>query len=122
MRRAAVVVLAAVAVLVPAAPAAACSSDSAASTLYPRLVKADGAFVGRLVKRRGNRFVYIVDTRVKGHIGSRIRVHGLRDCGPSRRKGRRIGMLLDRRHGRWEANAFSEVPAGALLKAAGIGP
>jgi hypothetical protein len=122
MRRPAVAALVTVtALLVPAAPAGACSSDES-SSVRQQLTRADGAFVGRLVKRRGNLFVYRVDTRVKGRIGSRVRVHGLRDCGPSKRKGRRIGMVLDRFSGRWEATAFSEVPAGALLKAAGIGP
>jgi hypothetical protein len=120
-RLAVALLLAATALLLPAAPASACSRD-AADGVWKRLVESDGAFVGRLVKRRGNVFVYRVDTRVKGRIGRRVRVHGLRDCGPSVRKGRRIGMLLDRHAGRWEASAFSEVPAGALLKAAGIGP
>jgi len=55
-------------------------------------------------------------------MGRKVLVHGLRGCGPGVRKGRRVGMLLDRSRGRWEANAFDVVAARELLKAAGIGP
>jgi hypothetical protein len=108
--------------LIGAAPAAACSADSRATSLHDRLVKADGAFVGKLVKHKRDLFVYRVAVRVKGKLGHRVRVHGLPGCGPSGKKGRRTGLLLDRRHGHWEADAFSEVKPGDLLKAAGIGP
>ena len=83
MRRAVpIALLAATAVLASAASAAACATDGAAS-LGQRLARADGAFVGRLVKRRGRLFVYRVEVRVQGRIGRRVRVQGLRGCEPS---------------------------------------
>jgi hypothetical protein len=120
MRRLAVTLVAAAVLLVPAAPAsAACPSGQ--SVTFAGLLGADGAFVGRLVKRSGDRLTYRVDTRVKGDLGRRVRVTAGGACTPRARKGRRIGLLLDRRGGRWHSASRALAP-GALLKAAQIGP
>jgi hypothetical protein len=84
--------------------------------LGPRLRAADGAFVGRLVKRHGHLLTFRVDVRVKGRLGPRVVVRGPRSV----RRGRRVGVILDRRPGRWVAEEI--VAPGELLKAAGIGP
>ena len=122
MRRAVAVVAltVATALLVPAAPAAAACPDASAS-LRDRLRAADGAILGRFVKRSGSLRVYRVDTRVKGPIFERVRVRAVRGCAPAARKGRWIGLLLDRRGGRWHTASRALWP-GELLKAAGIGP
>jgi hypothetical protein len=54
--------------------------------------------------------------RVRGELGRRVRVRGVRGCSVPRR----AGLLLARRDGRWVATAA--VKPGELLKAAGIGP
>ncbi len=122
MRRLAVAaLLAGAALLVPAAPAAAACPGRSSDSLQERLFAADGAIVAHLVERRGGVRTYVVDTRVKGTIGSRVRVRATARCAPAVRKGRRIGLLLDRRSGRWYTASRALRP-GTLLKAAGIGP
>jgi hypothetical protein len=96
--------------LIGAAPAA------ADADLGARLRAADGAFVGRLVERDGRALTFRVQVRVKGRLGRRVVVRGARGV----RRGRRVGVVLDRRHGRWVAEEV--VAPGELLKAAGIGP
>jgi len=122
MRRLAVAaLLAGTALLVPAVPAAAACPGNASDSLQERLRAADGAIVAHLVKRRRGVRTYVVDTRVKGVIGSRVRVRAKAACAPAARKGRRIGLLLDRRSGLWYTASRALRP-GTLLKAAGIGP
>ena len=87
-----------------------------AADLPARLRATDGAFVGRLVARRGRVLTFRVDVRVKGVTGRRVRVHTRRHL----RRGRRVGVLLDRRARYWAAREV--VSPGELLKAAGIGP
>jgi hypothetical protein len=123
MRRAALIApLVATAMLVPAAPAAACSGGLDATGVRGAIERADGAFVGRLVKRRGNLFIYRVEVRIKGRLGRRVRVHTLRGCRPSTSRDRRTGLLLNRRRGHWQTTAADEYDAGELLRAAGVGP
>ena len=95
--------------LIGAAPAAACPRKSARG-LHDRLVAADAAFVGKRVKAG----VYRVQVRVRGELGRRVRVRGVRGCGVPQR----AGLVLDRGH--WVATVA--VKPGDLLKAAGIGP
>jgi len=122
MRRLAVAaLLAGTALLVPAAPAAAACPGNASDSLQERLRAADGAIVAHMVKRSGRVRTYVLDTRVKGDIGTRVRVRATPGCAPAARKGRRIGLLLDRRSGRWHTASRALRP-GELLKAAGIGP
>jgi hypothetical protein len=97
--------------LIGAAPAAACPRKSARG-LHDRLVAADAAFVGKRVKAG----VYRVQVRVRGELGRRVRVRGVRGCGVPKR----AGLLLDRRDRHWVVTAA--VKPGALLNAAGIGP
>jgi hypothetical protein len=97
--------------LIGAAPAAGCPRKSARG-LHDRLVAADAAFVGKRVKAG----VYRVQVRVRGELGRRVRVRGVRGCGVPKR----AGLLLDRRDGHWVATVA--VKPGDLLKAAGIGP
>ena len=114
MRRpVALATLAAALLLVPAAPAAA-ACPHASESLRERLDAADGAILGRFVRHSGGLRIYRVDAQVKGRFGTRVRVRAAR-------KGRWIGLLLDRRDGRWRTASRSPKP-GALLKAAGIGP
>ena len=126
--------LAAVAVLMVVGPACATTADRGAkppranagqgaeppraetADLPARLRAADGAFVGRLVARHGRVLTFRVDVRLKGVTGRRVRVHTRRHL----RRGRRVGVLLDRRAGHWAAQEV--VSPGELLKAAGIGP
>jgi hypothetical protein len=97
--------------LIGAAPAAACPRTSTRG-LHDRLVASDAAFVGKRVKPG----VYRVQTRVRGDLGKRVRVRGIRGCGVPKR----VGILLDRRHGHWVATAA--VDPSELFKASGIGP
>ena len=97
--------------LIGAAPAAACPR-TAVRGLHDRLVASDAAFVGKRIKPG----LYRVQTRVRGDLGKRVRVRGVRGCGVSKR----AGLLLDRRHGHWVAT--TAVPASELFKASGIGP
>ena len=121
MRRpVALATLAAALLLVPAAPAAA-ACPHASESLRERLDAADGAILGRFVRHSGGLRIYRVDSQVKGRLGTRVRVRAVRGCAPAARKGRWIGLLLDRRDGRWRTASRSLKP-GALLKAAGIGP
>ena len=60
--------------------------------------------------------VYRVQVRVRGELGRRVRVRGVRGCGVPKR----AGLLLDRRDRHWVVTAA--VKPGALLNAAGIGP
>ena len=97
--------------LIGAAPAAACPRTSTRG-LHDRLVASDAAFVGKRVKPG----VYRVQTRVRGDLGKRVRVRGIRGCGVPKR----AGILLDRRHGHWVATAA--VDPSELFKASWIGP
>ena len=97
--------------LIGAAPAAACPHTSTRG-LHDRLVASDAAFVGKRIKPG----LYRVQTRVRGDLGRRVRVRGVRGCGVPRR----VGLLLDRRHGHWVAT--TAVPPSELFKASGIGP
>ena len=97
--------------LIGAAPAAACPRTSARG-LHDRLVASDAAFVGKRIKPG----LYRVQTRVRGDLGKRVRVRGIRGCGVPKR----AGILLDRRHGHWVATAA--VDPSELVKASGIGP
>jgi hypothetical protein len=97
--------------LIGAAPAAACPRTSSRG-LHDRLVASDAAFVGKRLKPG----LYRVQTRVRGDLGQRVRVRGIRGCGVPKR----AGILLDRRHGHWVATAA--VDPSELFKASGIGP
>ena len=97
--------------LIGAAPAAACPRTSERG-LHKRLVASDAAFVGKRIKPG----LYRVQTRVRGDLGKRVRVRGIRGCGVPKR----AGILLDRRHGHWVATAA--VDPSELFKASGIGP
>jgi hypothetical protein len=97
--------------LIGAAPAAACPRTSERG-LHDRLVASDAAFVGKRIKPG----LYRVQTRVRGDLGQRVRVRGIRGCGVPKR----AGILLDRRHGHWVATAA--VDPSELFKASGIGP
>jgi hypothetical protein len=97
--------------LIGAAPAAACPR-TASRGLHDRLVASDAAFVGKRVKPG----VYRVQVRVRGELGRRVRVRGVRGCGVPKR----AGLLLDRRKGRWWATVA--VAPSELFKASGIGP
>ena len=97
--------------LIGAAPAAACPRTSVRG-LHDRLVAADAAFVGKRIKPG----LYRVQVRVRGDLGQRVRVRGIRGCGVPKR----AGILLDRRHGHWVATAA--VDPSELFKASGIGP
>jgi len=97
--------------LIGAAPAAACPRTSERG-LHDRLVASDAAFVGKRIKPG----LYRVQTRVRGGLGKRVRVRGIRGCGVPKR----AGILLDRRHGHWVATAA--VDPSELFKASGIGP
>jgi hypothetical protein len=123
VRRAALAaVLAAAAVAVPAAPAAAACSGHAATDVQKRLAAADAAFVGRRVERSGSVLVFRVGVHVKGRLGRRVRVHWTGTCTAPPGGGRRKGILLHRKHGRWFAGPRDVVAPGELLKTAGIGP
>jgi hypothetical protein len=121
-RPALVALVAALAAAVGATPAAAACSREGSSGLQRRLAAADGALVGWLTERHGSVLTFRVQVRVKGVKHDHVRVHVPRGCRPAVRRGRRTGLLLDRRHGRWEADAFDVVDPVALLKTAGIGP
>ncbi len=97
--------------LIGAAPAAACPRTSTRG-LHARLVASDAAFVGKRITPG----LYRVQTRVRGDLGKRVRVRGIRGCGVPKR----AGILLDRRHGHWVATAA--VDPSELFKASGIGP
>jgi hypothetical protein len=97
--------------LIGAAPAAACPRTSERG-LHDRLVASDAAFVGKRLKPG----LYRVQVRVRGDLGQRVRVRGIRGCGVPKR----AGILLDRRHGHWVATAA--VDPSELFKASGIGP
>ena len=97
--------------LIGAAPAAACPRTSERG-LHKRLVASDAAFVGKRIKPG----LYRVQTRVRGDLGKRVRVRGIRGCGVPKR----AGLLLDRWHGHWVATAA--VDPSELFKASGIGP
>ena len=53
---------------------------------------------------------------MRGDLGTRVRVRGIRGCGVPKR----AGILLDRRHGHWVAT--TAVAPSELFKASGIGP
>ena len=97
--------------LIGAAPAAACPRTSTRG-LHDRLVASDAAFVGKRIKPD----LYRVQTRVRGDLGTKVRVRGIRGCGVPKR----AGILLDRRHGHWVAT--TAVAPSELFKASGIGP
>ena len=97
--------------LIGAAPAAACPRTSTRG-LHDRLVASDAAFVGKRIKPG----LYRVQARVRGDLGKRVRVRGVRGCGVPKR----AGLLLDRRHGHWVAT--TAVAPSELFKASGIGP
>ena len=107
--------------LLGAAPAAACTGGSRGD-VRQRLAAADAAFVGSLAARRSGALVFRVAIRVTGPLGRRVRVHWVKGCGAPPRKGRRVGLLLHRSHGRWVASGADVVAPGELQKIVGIGP
>jgi hypothetical protein len=107
--------------LIGAAPAAACPRRANVD-LGPQLRASDGAFVGRVAGRKAGRLTFRVQIRVKGRVAHRVTVRAPQGCGTALRRGRRVGVLLDRRDGRWTTRAAGVVDPGQLLKAAGIGP
>jgi hypothetical protein len=107
--------------LAAATPAAACPSRANVN-LGPRLRASDGAFVGRVAERGAGRLTFRVQIRIRGRLGRRVTVRAPEGCRSALRRGRRVGVLLDRRDRRWTTGAAGVVDAGQLLKAAGIGP
>jgi hypothetical protein len=108
-------------------PARACSC---APIDDPRraLLLADGAFVGRLLEKRPVRgsdlrsiYVFRVETAVKGRFADTVEVESATDgaaCGLEVSPGASVGLLLDRRSGRWTSSLCSQV-APARLRDAG---
>ena len=100
------------------------------------LAQADGAFVGRLERRReaSGRAVltFSVERALKGSIGSRIEVRTAANgaaCGIEVPVGTRVGLVLDRRGGSWQGGLCWQFDPEELLTAArplpppnGLGP
>jgi hypothetical protein len=122
----AIALAAAAAIAATVEPAHACSC---ARVEDPRraLLDADGALVGRLLEKRpvaGNRlrsiYVFRVETAVKGRFAGTVEVESATDgaaCGLEVPLGASVGLLLERRLGRWTSSLCSQV-APARLRAA----
>lgn len=134
MRRLLVLLFLVAASFVPTVrPALACSC----ATFDPRqrLAESDGAFTGSLESREDWRsgssgdpvqFVFRVEQAVKGDIpGEVIEVYSAASsasCGLGTPVGQRVGVLVDRRDGRWTSSLCNQSDPDALLSAAGPVP
>ena len=99
------------------------------------LARSAGAFIGHLIStdkptpEPGGGYTstqevayhFRVDRAVKGRFGSTVEVYSAvsgASCGLESEPGRRIGLFLDRRDGRWKSGLCQQVDPEALLRAA----
>ena len=95
------------------------------------LARADAAFVGTLVERRGPAdprssvepvtLVFRVERAVKGRLGARVEVQTVASgasCGIELEVGARTGLFLDRRGSRWHGSLCGQIEPARLLEAA----
>lgn len=118
-----VLVVLAAALAVTVEPGRACSCVPPDPWDY--LKRADGAFVGKLVRREtdGNNAVltFEVEQAVKGRIGGTVKVVTASNgaaCGIEAPIGTRVGLFLAREGGRWVGNLCWQVSPEHLLAAA----
>jgi len=135
MRRIMVLILAAGIIVTVAERSALGCSCVAGDDPRTDLARSDGAFVGSLISRQeptpdsngtitGTQEVayrFHVDHAVKGKFGSTVDVYSAASgasCGLEGEPGRRIGLFLDRKDGRWKSSLCQQVDPEALLRAA----
>jgi hypothetical protein len=114
-------------VLVSAQTAYACSY----SPIPPEgaIQQGDGAFVGKLISSRPNggggfenvTYTFLVEWVVKGSIGRRVEVvsgRGGGDCGLGDQLSDRVGLVVERKEGRWSSWIGALYEPQALLAVA----
>lgn len=118
-----VLVVAAAALAASVEPARACSC--ALPDARAALAQADGAFVGKLVRRResGTEAVltYSVEKTLKGAIGATVEVRTAANgaaCGIEAPVGARVGLVLERRDAAWHGHLCWQFDPEELLGAA----
>ncbi len=122
--------MAAILVVLAAVLAARVDTARACSCVQPdprtMLPQVDGAFVGKLVRRRDvgagrSLFTFAVERSVKGGIGRTIEVASASNgaaCGIEATVGQRIGLMLERVGAMWRGNMCAQVDPDDLVAAA----